>query len=53
MIATGYTQPDAICEGNGSDSLCRFGAHLALPLMREAHKKWGSAMTKAQVDISI
>jgi len=25
-----------------------FGAHLALPLMREAHKKWGSNMTKEQ-----
>ena len=26
----------------------RYGSHLAMPLMREAHQKWGSAMTKEQ-----
>jgi len=39
LLGTQY-EDDMIATG--------FGAHLALPLMREAHKKWGSAMTKAQ-----
>jgi len=32
------------------DDICAtgFGGHLALPLMREAHQKWGSGMTRAQ-----